>query len=106
MKYHYSANFRSSSLFHNNRNKVRRMEWFIAIFFIVSLLIGSGVFIKASNAASVKSISSSHMPHGELTTIPGSMRLINKSKKELSLGGSSVIYIESEDSCELKKVES
>ena len=106
MKYHFSANFRSSSLFQNNRNKLKRMEWFIAIFFIVSLLIGSGVFIKASNAASVKSRSHSHLSHSEVATIPGSMRLMGVNKKEQASTESSVIYVESDDSCELKKVDS
>lgn len=105
MKYHYSANFRSSGLFHRERSKLRRMEWLIALFFIVSLLIGSGVLIKASNAASLKSGSHKHLSFSEIATIPGPMRDIRIEARENSSAGSSVIYIESDDSCELKKLE-
>ena len=79
------------------------MEWLIAIFFIVSLLIGSGIFIKASNAANLKIRNHGDVIFGEISTIPGSMRVLKQKQQQQSKEESSpVIYIESEDSCELK----
>ena len=100
----YSSDFsRSSSLSSGNRSKMRRVEWFITVIFVLSLLIGSGVVIKASNAANLKTRPYHDLSLKELETIPGSMRVISDDRKVFK-EGSSVIYMESEDSCELKKV--
>lgn len=105
MKSHPSDISRSSSLFNNNRNKLRRVEWFIAILFILSLLVGSGVFVKASNAANMKTKPYDKLLLKDVSTIPGSMRIISEPEKSSS-ESTSVIYMESEDSCELKRVNS
>jgi hypothetical protein len=102
MKLHSSSLSRSSGFFHNNRNKLRWMEWLIAVLFIVSLLIGSGIFIKASNAANLKIESHTGLSYGEISTIPGSMRLLTDKPDEQAAQSSAVIYVESDDSCELK----
>lgn len=102
MKIHSSGFFRSSSLFHNNRSKLRWMEWLIAVLFIVSLLIGSGIFIKASNAANLKTEPHAGLSYGEISTIPGSMRLLAEKQNQQVGNSPTVIYVESDDSCELK----
>ena len=100
----YSSEFsRSPDLSSGNRSKMRRIEWFITIFFVLTLLIGSGVFIKASNAANLKTKSYPDLSFKDVATIPGSMRMISE-HRETSSESPSVIYMESEDSCELKKV--
>ena len=103
--YLFSTSFRSPTLFHGNRNKLRWMEWFIAIVFVVSLLIASGLLIKASNAADLKIQAHQHLSYSDIVTIPGSMQVIGEYKSQEVKEKPSVIYIESEDSCELKKVE-
>lgn len=93
---------KSPDLFQNNRSKVRWMEWLIAILFVVTLLIGSGIFIKASNAADLKTKQHRELLHSEITTIPGSMRSISGKYGDKEDESPEVIYVESEDSCELK----
>lgn len=102
MKLHSSGIFRSSGLFHNNRSRMRWLELLIAVLFIVSLLIGSGIFVKASNAASMKTMSYNGLHFSEIETIPGTMRSIGNMDLDQGKRASSDIYIESEDSCELK----
>lgn len=102
MKLNPSGFSRSSSLFHNNRSRLRWMEWAIAVLFIVSLLIGSGIFIKASSASSLKTKPHDGLSFGEIITIPGSMRLLAEKQNEQGDQSSTTIYVESEDSCELK----
>ena len=98
MKLHLFEFFRSPSQFQNNRNKTRWMEWFIAILFVVTLLIGSGVFVKASNAADLKIQQHGKLAYRELETVPGAMRVLKAQEPK----SSPVVYMESEDSCELK----
>ena len=93
---------KSSGLFHNNRSKVRWMEWVIAVLFVVTLLIGSGIFIKASNAADLKKKQHGELLHSEIDTIPGSMRFIARNDGDKEDESPAVIYVESGDSCELK----
>jgi len=108
MKMHSFGFFRSSSSFQNSRSKVRWTEWLIAVFFVISLLIASGVFIKASNAASLKSNRLAVLSQVRIDTIPGPMRAINyepaRSVTERKVKSLST-YIEMEDknSCELKE---
>lgn len=95
--------FKSPQLFQNNRNKMRRMEWFIAIIFVVSLLIGSGIFIKASNAANLKTRNISELSNYQGRLIPGPM-LIPSSEESRSNMHETVMTLSNEDdaSCELK----
>ncbi len=81
---------------------MRWLELLIAVLFIVSLLIGSGIFVKASNAASMKTMSHHGLHFSEIETIPGTMRSIGNMDLDQGKQASSDIYIESEDSCELK----
>jgi len=74
------------------------VEWFIAILFVVSLLIGSGIFVKASNAADLKIQQHGKYAYRELQTVPGAMRVVKVQQPK----SSPVVYVESEDSCELK----
>ena len=81
---------------------MRWLELIIAVLFVVSLLIASGVFVKVSNAASVKTMSRSGISFNEIQTIPGAMRFIGKVDIDKGEQSSPIIYTESEDSCELK----
>ena len=102
MKLHPPGPSRSPSLFHSNRSRMRWLELLIAVLFIVSLLIGSGIFVKASNAASAKTQAHKGLTFSEIQTIPGAMRFIDRTETSQGEQSSSVIYTESEDSCELK----
>jgi len=103
MKLESSNSFRSSHLFHNNRNKLRRIEWFIAIFFIVSLMIGSGIFIKASNASNLKAKNYPNFSDSGSGIIPGSMRTNYTSGDQPVEQRSAVQFADDDTSCELKK---
>ena len=103
MKLQSSDSFKCSHLFHNNRSKLRRMEWFIAVFFVVSLLIGSGVFIKSSNASNLKVKNNSGISLSDSGIIPGSMRTSYTSDDPETDERSVTQSFENDTSCELKK---
>ena len=109
----------SSSLFkspHNpqlSQSRMRWVEWLIAVLFVITLLIGSGIFIEASNAADVKIKNHNELILNPHAVVPGTMRNYDVSqdqdisqnqvvhKKYQSLANNSSYEVE-DNSCELK----
>ena len=85
----------------NNRNRLRWTEWLIAILFVVSLLVGSGIFVKASNAANLKSRNYSGLSYSDVNTIPGPIRTVKSDIQSVSAKSLSMQSIGSRDSCEI-----
>ena len=94
--------FKSNQLFQKDRSKLRWMEWLIAIFFIVTLLIGSGIFVKASNAADLKVKNYHSFSLNKYATIPGAMHAIYQTAKTPVAQAAMLTSVEDDDSCELK----
>lgn len=94
---------KNSGFSHSNRSRLRWTEWLIAILFVVSLLIGSGIFVKAGNAANLKTNSYSGLSYGNVNTIPGPMRSIQPDSTKNVLKALSNESMQSLDSCELKE---
>ena len=83
-------------------SRLRLIEWLIAVMFIVTLLIGSGVFFQVSNAAdnrlrvqSAKKLKSSAIAPGTI----GMMSVVKNESKQLKPG---LVNAMDDTSCELK----
>ena len=87
--------------------RMRWIEWFIAVLFVITLLIGSGIFIEASNAADLKYKNHSELVLDPHAVVPGTMRDYHISQKQVaqkqykSLTNNSPYEVE-DNSCELK----
>ena len=84
------------------RSRTRTIEWLIAVMFIVTLLIGSGVFLKVSNAADYR-VNGKGLPQDNVQRIsPGTLGTIVVNNKLQQLPARQLMEDETDSSCELK----
>lgn len=96
--------FHSKNLAQPRRSSMRRVEWFIAILFIVVLIIASGIFFKASNAAGLNAKTASAIVADSAALIPGTMHHNEGAAPKTGIPqvASHMLSAVEDDSCELK----
>jgi len=82
--------------------RLRWIEWLITVLFIVTLLIGSGIFIEASNAADAKYKNSKPMVLDPKAVIPGTIHKEQPGSHQSRLPALNKSNDMEDDSCELK----
>ena len=94
--------FKSSHGAHMSRSRLRWIEWLIAILFMVTLLIASGVFIEVSKAADVRTRSSKDMVLDPQAVIPGTIHSEKPVRKSSPARLPNIGTEMDDNSCELK----
>lgn len=91
-----------SSKFPARRSRIRVFEWLIAAVFIITLLIGSGVFLKVSNAADNRVEKKDSIKQNTQSLVPGTLGAMTAKQKLQHLPVQSFSEDVDDNSCELK----
>ena len=95
--------FHSKNLAQPRRASMRHIEWLITILFIVVLIIVSGIFFNASNAAGLNAKQGREIASDPAALIPGTLHYSAATKNpEIQQVASRMLSAIEDDSCELK----
>ena len=94
--------FKSSHNLQEPRTRLRWIEWLIAIIFFITLLIASGIFIEASNAADIRFKNSKALVLDPNAVIPGTIRGNESTISPVQLQVPRISEEMDDNSCELK----